>query len=190
MSTLTNKFQSGEKWFKFSWGRVPKYSFVLTQKCEPNKAFSTLCRNVNRLATLSCLYFKSGAFSWTEQVSDFRTRPLECTAAYQHRRNGHCTFFSGENLRGSTMYKSSGPTKEGREGARLKEWHGNYEHVRAWLLASSRTCFLTNDQNIQPQNFSSVTGRLQSYQNHTSDSFYYLQILHVSQPQAVTKINK
>lgn len=27
------------------------------------------------------------------------------------------TFFSGENLSGSTMYKSSGPTKEGREGA-------------------------------------------------------------------------
>lgn len=30
------------------------------------------------------------------------------------------------------MYKSSGPTKEGREGARLKEWYGNYEHVQAW----------------------------------------------------------
>lgn len=86
-------------------------------------------------------------FPQTEQVSEFETQLLECTAAYHCRQNGHCTFFSGENLRGSTMYKSSGPTKEGREGGRLKEWYGNYEHVTSMTwLASSRTYCRTNDQ--------------------------------------------
>ena len=37
---------------------------------------------------------------------------------------GHCTFFSGENLKGSTMYRSSGPTEQGENRAMLMMgWH-------------------------------------------------------------------
>lgn len=60
--------------------------------------------------------------------------------------NEHCTFFSGENLRGSTMYKSSGPTKEGREGGQVKGmiWQ-LWTCTGMTLLASSRTWDMTND---------------------------------------------
>ncbi len=50
-----------------------------------------------------------------QAASGFETLP-QSHYCHEHTHKLH-TFFSGENLRGSTMYKSSGPTKEGREGA-------------------------------------------------------------------------
>lgn len=61
---------------------------------------------------------------WREKLADEESPPCSGTLTLLEQTRGECrsrwnkhsTFFSGENLRGSTMYKSSGPTREGREG--------------------------------------------------------------------------